>query len=154
MTGEILGQRKRRKRRERPRGVVFHWERRQIIPEWAQVHHARSLVLVALAVGALWGLGAVATRRRRIQATLAAIASVERAVETFRADHGRCPTGVAELVNPPQSADRLPRYLAELRTDGWGNALALTCPGARHPGSADVRSQGIPEGWLSTGTIE
>jgi|JI10StandDraft_1071094.scaffolds.fasta_scaffold1020708_2 type II secretory pathway pseudopilin PulG len=154
MTGEILGQRKRRKRRERPRGVVFHWERRQIIPEWAQVHHARSLLLVALVVGVVWGLGAVATRRRRIQATLAAIASVERAVETFRADHGRCPTGVAELVNPPQSADRLPRYLAELRTDGWGNPLAMTCPGARHPGAADVRSQGIPEGWLSTGTIE
>lgn len=154
MTGEILGQRKRRKRRDRPRTVVFHWERRALIPEWMHVRHARSVVMLAVAVGVVASLSAVASRRRRIEATRAAIASVQRAVETFRADHGRCPTGVAELVHPPQVAERSARYLAELRADGWGRPLEFSCPGLRHPGSADVRSQGIPEGWLATGTLE
>ncbi|MEZ4389964.1 MAG: type II secretion system protein GspG [Polyangiales bacterium] len=154
MTGEVLGQRKRRRRREPSSNVVFHWERRAVLPEWAQVRHAGSLLALAAAVAGLWGLGAVSTRRRRIEATRAAIASVERAVESFRADHGRCPSGIARLVNPPQRSELSPRYLAEARADGWGHPLELTCPGVRRPGSADVRSQGIPDGLLATGTIE
>lgn len=154
MSGEILGQRTRRRRRERPRNWVFHWERRSLLPEWAHVRHARSLVLAAVAFGALWLVSGAADRRRRIEATRAAIASVERAVQTFRADHGRCPTGVAELVRPPQSPETAGRYLDELRTDGWGNPFELTCPGGKHPGSVDVRSRGIPEGLFATGPIE
>lgn len=154
MSGEVLGLRKRRRRREQPRTVVFHWERKSLLPAWAHVRHARTLVLAAVALGALWLVYGAADRRRRIEATRAAITSVQRAVATFRADHGRCPTSVAELVRPPQAPDATGRYLADLRTDGWGNAFELTCPGWKHPGSADVRSQGIPEGIFATGTIE
>lgn len=154
MSGEILGQRKRRRRREHPSSVIFHWERRSVIPEWAQVRRVGPLVVFALVALTLWSLGEVSTRRRRIEATRAAIASVERAVESFRADHGRCPSGIAELVSPPQRSELSPHYLVVARTDGWGHALELTCPGQRRPGSADVRSQGIPDGLLATGVLE
>lgn len=154
MSGEVLGQRRKRRRREQPRTVVFHWERRSLLPAWAHIRHARTLVLAALALGALWTVNAAADRRRRIVATHAAISSIERAVQTFRADHGRCPASIAELARPPQTPETTGRYLAELRTDGWGNPFALTCPGGKHPGSADVRSQGIPEGLFATGPIE
>jgi hypothetical protein len=154
MTGEILGGGRRRKRREQPRTVVFHWERRSLFPSWAHPRHARTLVVAAIAVGALWVVASAADRRRRIEATRAAIASVVRAAETFRADHGRCPSSVAELARPPQGADGAGRYLSEARADGWGNALAMTCPGHRNPGAADVRSEGVTEGLFATGPIE
>lgn len=125
-----------------------------MLPAWLHLRHARTLVLGAVALGALWLVDGAADRRRRIAATRAAIASVERAVETFRVDHGRCPASVAELVRPPQSAEASGRYLAEARADGWGNPLELTCPGRRHPGAADVRSRGVPDGVFATGTIE
>jgi hypothetical protein len=70
------------------------------------------------------------------------------ATEAFRADHGRCPRGIQELAQPPEAPGVTGRYLQEVRLDGWGNPFSFTCPGRKHPASADVVSRGAPVGLL------
>ncbi len=130
------------RRSRNPRRVAFVWERkRDVASGWVR-RHARSFVGVGVGVAVLAMMFLVEARHRKIHATRAAIDSVMRAVEAFRADQGRCPQSVAELVRPPDNPNGRARYLAELRLDGWGRPFALTCPGRKHPNSADVVSGG------------
>lgn len=136
-----------RRRRGEAR-VVFPWERRSAVLDWLTSRRRRTLVAAAFAVFCVWAFAQVEDRRRRVFATRAAIASVRRAAEAFRADHGRCPGSLDELVRPPAVAEAHGHYLLEARLDGWGRALRMTCPGRNHPSGVDVVSGG------STGTFE
>ncbi len=105
------------------------------------------------AVLAVAGAVSLSDHERRVHATRASIVSVQRATEAFRADHGRCPSGVAELVRPPEGSIGAPRYLAQVRLDGWGREFLFTCPGGKFPASADVVSGG-PEGSFGLDRVE
>ncbi len=133
--------------------VEFTWERRRRWFAWASVRHARGLIGAAVALFAISGAVSVSDHERRVHATRAAIVSVQRATEAFRADHARCPGGVAELVNPPEGTAGASRYLAQVRLDGWGREFLYTCPGGKFPASADVVSGG-PEGSFGLDRVE
>jgi hypothetical protein len=139
---------KKRRRHTRERKLVFPWERTAPAFAWVSRRRAGALALVSLLVFGAWSVLSVDDRRRRTSATRAAIRSVMVATEAFRADHGRCPTGIDELARPAEVAGVTGRYLAEVRVDGWGNPLTFSCPGGKHPTSADVVSQGAPDGLL------
>lgn len=140
-------------RRGIEQGVEFSWERRRRWFAWASVRHARALAGGGVALLALTGAVSVSDHGRRVHATRSAIVSVQRATEAFRADHGRCPSGIAELVRPPEVADGAPRYLSQVRLDGWGREFLFTCPGGKFPASADVVSGG-PEGTFGLDRVE
>lgn len=134
--------------RARERTVFFPWERRS---PWRGIGSRRRLrqgVALLTVVGVIVAMEAVEEHRRRTFATWAAIWSIQDAVASFRADHGRCPASQDELVHPPELPVGASRYLHEPRSDGWGRPFRITCPGRKHPGSADVVSGG------SSGTFQ
>ncbi|MFO0644992.1 MAG: type II secretion system protein GspG [Polyangiales bacterium] len=144
----------RKRRRHRERTVVFPWETRAPAFSWFSRRHAGAGVGVLIALVAVWVLVSLDDRRRKVHATRAAIRSVMLATEDFRADLGRCPTSIEELARPPEVAGVSGRYLADVRLDGWGRPLRLRCPGWKHPSSADVVSEGPPEGLFPAEIIE
>lgn len=93
------------------------------------------------------GLGAIlllfvarsAEQRQRVRETRAAIAEVKRSIAAFRADLGRCPHSLHELMHPPRSGQR---YLRRIPVDGWGQAFWVRCPGRYDPEGVDVVSAG------------
>ena len=135
----------------RERRIVFPWERRMPVLSWFSRRHARAAVL-ALATGlSVYALVALEGYHRRTHATRAAIRSIMLGVDAFRADHGRCPSGVTELAHPPKGSGP---YLREARLDGWGRPFLLVCPGRRNPSSADVISGGPTGTFLDLEQIE
>jgi hypothetical protein len=126
--------------------LLLPWERQRA---WlSQLLSARrwrslfaSLLLALLVVSALQ----VADRRARLRSTRASIAEVQRAVTAFRAEMGRCPRSITELVHPPRVSAR---YLLEAPIDGWGRELYVRCPSPRDPTAAEVVSAG-PSGSFS-----
>jgi hypothetical protein len=69
------------------------------------------------------------------------VSRIGHAARLFRADEGRCPTGVGELAAPPDG--RVP-YL-QATADPWGRPYRIVCPGRREPAGVDVASGG-PDG--------
>lgn len=123
--------------------VVFPWQRRSAVLDWLTSRRRRSLVWLGVAGALVLGLLRVEDQRRRTLATRAALTTVRGAVAAFRADHGRCPTGIEELVRPPTDGSHTGRYLVDARGDGWGRPLRITCPGRNPGGAADVESGGV-----------
>jgi len=128
--------------------VVFPWQRRSVVLDWLTSRRRRSLVWLGVLGLVMAGLLRVEDHRRRTLATRAALTSVRGAVAAFRADHGRCPSGMEELVRPPTDGARPGPYLVDARMDGWGRPLRITCPGRNPGGAADVESGG------ASGTLE
>lgn len=127
-------------RKRNGRAVLLPWERQRA---WLSgLFSARRFgpLLLLLLIGgfAAWSLQ-VADRRARVRTTRAAIAQVQRAVSSFRAEIGRCPRSTVELVHPPKAGAR---YLMEIPSDGWERELYVRCPGRNDPDSAEVISAG------------
>lgn len=94
-----------------------------------------ALVVLTAAVGLLFYL----TRRDpRIAAARADLAELQRAVEQYRAQHGRPPASLLELFASP--APYLPPL--DRRRDPWGHLYQYSLPGK-------VWSMG-PDGWDHT----
>lgn len=129
------------RRKER---VALPWERRGG-PWRTAVSQTRWQALLGLLVVALllFAFGRYVRHQVRVRNTEAAIARVKQAIDHFRTDVGRCPRSEAELLHPP-----LPHkhYLDAMPRDGWGQALAIRCPGFFED-DADVISAG-PSGSL------
>jgi type II secretory pathway pseudopilin PulG len=109
-----------------------------------------SLALVLLAT--VFALSfRIADRRARTRATRASIAEAQRAVAAFRAELGRCPRSLVELLHPPKSGAQ---YLVDLPTDGWGRALYVRCPSSTSVTGADVISAGPSGSFLVDDNIQ
>lgn len=131
------------RRRNDDARILFPWERTRA--RFVRVTPARVRWTAALVVALLvaTGLSRVEAKRRATFATRAAVTTVQRATEAFRADHeGRCPASIDALAAPAEGREA---YLARVPRDGWGRAFRYACPGRKHPESADVRSGG-PDG--------
>ena len=122
------------------RGISLPWERRGAWlrgilagPRWKIAVAVFALVLAA---GLIWR---GADRQARVRETRAVIAEAHRAVASFRADLGRCPRSMTELLHPPRSGRR---YLRAAPTDGWGRRLWVRCPSRSDADQADVISAG------------
>lgn len=128
------------KRRRFGRSITLPWERRGA---WMRdlVRGRRWKLILAAALGALVLLFVArsAEQRQRVRETRAAIAEVKRSIAAFRADLGRCPHSLHELMHPPRSGQR---YLRRIPVDGWGQAFWVRCPGRYDPEGVDVVSAG------------
>ncbi|MEM9067411.1 MAG: type II secretion system protein GspG [Myxococcota bacterium] len=127
-------------RKSRGSNVTLPWERRgtavrQMLrgPRWKVA--VASLVLLGMS-SLLYG---AATDRSRERGTRETIDEVHRAIGLFRAQIGRCPRSITELVHPPRSRTR---YLRAAPKDGWGQELWVRCPAHNDPDGADVLSAG------------
>lgn len=112
-------------------------------PPWAR-RLATVVLLGAALLYVTWAMGNLSVRTR-IRQALVDISRVEHAARLFRADHGRCPDDVDELVSPPGEA----RYLQAL-VDPWGKPYELRCPAGQTSDGLQVISGG-PDGLMTGG---
>ncbi len=126
-------------RRRRP-SIALPWERQGAWLRGLLVGRRWRLMVVAgIAAIILTLVASSADQRQRERETRAAIAEIKRAIGAFRADLGRCPQSLHELLHPPRSGRR---YLRHIPVDGWGRAFWVRCPGRYDPDGADVVSAG------------
>ena len=120
--------------------IALPWERRGAwVRELLAGRRWKVLLLLALALLALLFVVSSAEHRQRVRETRAAIAEIKRSIAAFRADMGRCPVSIHELIHPPRSGRH---YLRRVPVDGWGRAFWVRCPGRYDPDGADVVSAG------------
>jgi type II secretory pathway pseudopilin PulG len=129
------------------KSVLLPWERRRGLLAGGPLSRAYgSLVWGPIVMVLILTLGwKAADRHARVRATRVNIAEVQQAIRAFRAEIGRCPRVLTELLHPPRSAAR---YLTELPRDAWDRELYVRCPSPRDPNAAEVVSAG-PSGSFS-----
>lgn len=130
---------------------MIPWERHGVLLDIVRAARLHKVLVLVAVLGALVWVFRHDAERARLRETRASIAELGRAVSRFRADHGRCPRGLRELVRPPSGSEH---YVAEVPRDGWGHAFALVCPGRRSPDLADVRSRGPDGTWFGMDEIQ
>lgn len=132
-------------RRKNKRSVRLPWEDRGRGLQRLLGGSRWKVLLVLLVLGviasAFYGYAA---ERDRARLTRIAIDDAHRAIADFRAQIGRCPRTVTELVHPPRARTR---YLRQVPRDGWGTPLFIRCPATDDQSSAEVVSAG-PSGDL------
>lgn len=134
------------KRRPARRTLALPWERKGTwLRDLVTGRRWKAALLAVLATLILVGVARAADQRHRERETRAAITEIKRGIAAFRADLGRCPTNLYELLHPPRTGSQ--RYLRHIPVDGWGQAFWVRCPGRYDPGGADVVSAG-PSGNL------
>lgn len=138
-------------RRRQQSSVRLPWEDRRGIRRFLE-RSRLSVVLAVLALGlcALLVTRAAANRQKRTE-TRAAIGQIHRAVTRFRADMGRCPRNITELLHPPRGRMT---YLHGEPRDAWGNAIMLTCPAPDDPDTQEVISAGPSGDFLVDDNIQ
>ena len=118
--------------------VFFPWERKRGV--LGAIGRARAK-LVVVAVALLLFVFFVRHREEHAAAvrdTRAKITTAERAIASYRADHGgKCPESFREITSGG--------YAHDAPVDAWGRPLRVTCPGLRDPQGIDVSSDG-PDG--------
>lgn len=140
------------KERRSSAGIALPWERRGAwMRELLAGRRWKVLVVLGIAALILFAVGRSAEHRQRVHDTRAAIDEIQRAITAFRADVGRCPHALDELLHPPRSGRR---YLREIPVDGWGRAFWIRCPGRYDPGGADVVSAGPSGSFLVDDNIQ
>jgi hypothetical protein len=119
----ILGSKKHRRKKL---GV---WERRII-----------KLVVISMAVSFVaWSIDLMTFETRVRQAQLD-ISRITHAAKLFRADFGRCPVDVNELISPPEGSPYIDKGV-----DPWGHPYLMICPSLENPKDIEVVSKG-PDG--------
>ena len=103
--------------------------------------------LLGLSVYLIWSAAFINERTRTRQALLD-ISRIRHAARLFRADHGRCPDSMDELVSPPDDT----MYLKST-TDPWGKPYKLVCPAPYDPGGVEVLSGGPDRSFEGRDTI-
>ena len=101
---------------------------------------AATVVTAAIALSYVaWAMGSM-DEETRVKQALVDISRIEHAARLFRADHGRCPENMDELILPPSER----RYLNDI-LDPWGQPYHLRCPAIFDPGGVEVLSGGPDE---------
>jgi type II secretory pathway pseudopilin PulG len=91
----------------------------------------------------------LATERRTLEKqALVDISRIEQAIRLFRADFGRCPENMDELVKPPERASYLQK-----KEDPWGQPYQVICPARFDPGGAEVMSGGPDRSFAGSDNI-
>jgi type II secretory pathway pseudopilin PulG len=129
-------------RKKRERTIFLPWERRTVaralqLPR----RRATAWLLVALALALFFAIYARNRDARNLRTTRATLSHARAAVDAFRADHGRCPRDLAELVTP---GDHAP-YLTAVPRDAWKRPLRFACPARLPERTYDLSSDG-PDG--------
>jgi len=134
------------KRRRSGPSIALPWERRGAwLRELITGQRWKVILLATLGIATLALVARSADQRQRERETRAAISEIKRGIAAFRADLGRCPQTLHELLHPPRSTRR---YLRHVPVDGWGRALWVRCPGRYDPDGADVVSAGPSGSYL------
>jgi len=139
------------KTRERARQVTLPWEPR--VGLLRDLLSGRRIRLVPIAIAIALALGFVASHalaERDLVRTRDVIDRTHRAIARFRADMGRCPSTVRELVHPPRTGAH---YLESEPLDAWGHPLWVRCPGRYDPDGEDVVSAGPSGSFLSDDNV-
>ncbi len=140
------------KQKRESSGVALPWERRGAwVRQLLAGRRWKVLLFLAATAGLLLLLASAAERRQRLRETRAASAEIKRAIASFRADMGRCPQSLDELMHPPRSGRR---YLRQVPVDGWGHAFWVRCPGRYDPDGADVISAGPSGSFLVDDNVQ
>ncbi len=131
------------------RALYILGEKRRVSPTTARLRRRLvSVAAVLLVVSYLfWAMGLM-SEQTRIKQALLDISRIEHATRLFRADHGRCPDNLDELVAPPGKT----RYLLSY-DDPWGKPYRLICPARFDPGGVEVLSGGPDRSFQGNDTI-
>ncbi|MGE0791435.1 MAG: type II secretion system protein GspG [Sandaracinaceae bacterium] len=141
------------KRRQLGRAINLPWEQRGAwLRDFVRTRRWRVLAAAAIAALLLLFVARSAEQRQRVRETRASIAEIKRALAAFRADLGRCPHSLYELMHPPRTGGR--RYLRHIPVDGWGRAFFVRCPGRYDPEDADVVSAGASGSFLDDDNLQ
>jgi hypothetical protein len=129
-------------RKKRERTIYLPWERRSVARalELPKRRATVWMLVAAVAVLLLWIEGRNRSARME-RTTRATVANTRAAVDAFRADHGRCPRDLGELVTPGDH----PPYLSARPIDAWRRPLRFTCPARIPDHTYDLLSDG-PDG--------
>jgi len=139
------------KRSERKSQVTLPWEPRTgLVRDLLSGRRVRLVPVVLGAALAVSFVGQHAIEQRDLSRTRDVIDDTHRAVARFRADMGRCPSTLRELVHPPRSGAH---YLPNEPVDAWGRPLWVRCPGRYDPDGEDVVSAGPSGSFLSDTTV-
>ena len=139
------------KTRERTSQVTLPWEPRVGLVR--DLLSGRRIRLVPMALAGLFAIGFVADHaiaERDLGRTRDVIDRTHRAIAHFRADMGRCPSTIRELVHPPRTGAH---YLENEPLDAWGRPLWVRCPGRYDADGEDVVSAGPSGSFLSDTTV-
>jgi type II secretory pathway pseudopilin PulG len=126
-------------------------EKRRVSPSTARLR--RRLIALGLLLCVMsylfWSMGLM-NEKTRIKQALLDISRIQHAARIFRADHGRCPDNLDELVSPPGPGKI--KYLTGY-DDPWGKPYKLICPARLDPGGVEVLSGGPDRSFLGNDTI-
>ena len=124
-------------------------EKRRVRPRAQGLRTRIALLVIFLLMlsWAFWSMGLMNLKTKRKQA-MVDISRIRHAARLFRADHGRCPDSLQELVAPPGDM----KYLVDY-TDPWGQPYKLICPSRVDPGGVDVLSGGPDRSFSGRDTI-
>lgn len=130
-------------RRKPSTGIALPWENRgATIRRLLAGSRSRTLLaVVAIIVAFVVTIGRSETRRASRE-TRRTATEVEQAVLRFRAEIGRCPRSLDELLHPPRAGAR---YLRVPPTDGYGRTLTVRCPALDDPDGVEVISSAQTE---------
>jgi general secretion pathway protein G len=118
--------------------VFFPWEKRRGFMGAFGRRRLRVFLGVVACAAVVVTIYENGERAASVRATRAAITTVGRAIDAYRADHaGACPRRLADLAGLG--------YMRGDPVDAWGRPLRLVCPGRRDPLGYDLSSDG-PDG--------
>jgi general secretion pathway protein G len=122
------------RRRTEPR-VFFPWERKKGFLGALARARLRQVLIVVGVITLVVILRNREERAAAVRATRASITTAERAIWSFRADHGGdCPKSLSDLVAGG--------YVHDEPRDAWGRSLRMVCPGRKDPQGFDLSSDG------------
>lgn len=131
------------------RALYILGQKRRVSPATVRLRRRLIGIVVSLSVISylFWSMGLM-SEKTRIKQALLDISRIEHAARLFRADHGRCPDNLDELIAPPGKTRYLMKY-----DDPWGQPYRLICPARFDPGGVEVLSGGPDRNFDGNDTI-
>jgi hypothetical protein len=131
------------------RALYILGEKRRVTPRTARLRRRiiASAVVLCVMSYLFWAMGLM-DEKTRIKQALLDISKIQHAARLFRADFGRCPDTLEELVSPPGKTHYIKQH-----DDPWGQPYRLICPARFDPGGVEVLSGGPDRSFTGNDTI-